>query len=94
MDERRINENFSLILREPKCGAQGQPRKFEVCGYGQNSEIGAFTITGSIELLSMHKLQYNPLSRVDQKEMRRLKLAKFSLVKVYKDKLLEELLDD
>lgn len=84
-DGRRVHEKFSILLRK----ALEQPSKansIEVVGFGQNDEMGTFTLQGSIELFSTQKLKEKEMAN---QTMKRLKLAKFTLTKSYVTKTLK-----
>jgi hypothetical protein len=62
---------------------------FEVGGYGEN-DMGAFTVEGNITLLPPDKLR-----EVDGlKNIKKIKVAKFELRKIYTTKVIEELIQE
>lgn len=76
---KRVVESFSIMLRRALPGESNRS-SLEVVGYGQNGEIGSFTLQGKIELIGQHKLKER---QMPSPQLKRLKIARFQLEKVY-----------
>ena len=86
-NEDDVTEKFSFILRKPK--KQRKHEYFDICGYGEN-DIGPFVMEGQMQFLGMEKIQ----EKEGVKNFKKIKLAKFHLKKMYKQKLLEEMVEE
>ena len=81
-------ETFSLLIRRALPG-QGENRTtLELVGYGSNGEMGQFVLQGKIELIGQNKLKERQMA---SPQLKRLKIAYFSLEKAYVYKELRQL---
>jgi hypothetical protein len=83
-------EAFSLIFARSRSSTTGYVKKtsYFLGGYGEN-DIGPFTLEGTMTLRPQDKMT----ERDGFKGYKKLKVAEFSLTKVYQRDIIEDLVD-